>query len=461
MMREKGERYESGLSVMANTRLLFNTIDELEEYFGNHSIHSNGIKRSFASPQRLRAAYRDCNMEVSLLTDDFLDLDWLLSHYEQAWNFYRSYLSRRKEPEQMAKVILALHYSTYSGKRLSKTILNMSREIEDNHVDVAILSLLLLKAIPGYDSKLGDVTDIDAQFNRVLQFLEEFTAGCGVFDVLPAIRLAREEKHRTRLMLMYHTINILDIYENNSSGENMAKTSVALKKNSVELEIEGLWTDMSGKDFWKIENAINLGAYFVTHYVREAKHLLLSTRYTLHLLEQNDGKLMAYILHPVAIKHRIKGVPYSDEDHAWYLSDFPDSLCPDILSFIRSMHSDSWPYQISLKRVVDATLVERLSHEVATYPTIDAYDDCNYTLFPSLYAITQEAVYVVDDKEECFYKLPRYTEQHFESITIDDNVGILEMAGKRFLGIDERLLYIPLTPIQLRKYGIERVYEIE
>lgn len=55
------ETYEEWLTAIANTRLLFNTMAELEDWLDNHSLHNNGVKRSFKSVQRMRAvniAYR-------------------------------------------------------------------------------------------------------------------------------------------------------------------------------------------------------------------------------------------------------------------------------------------------------------------------------------------------------------------------------------------------------------------
>ena len=45
MITEEQNKYEEWLTTIANTRLLFNTVEEMENYLDNHSIHSNGIKR--------------------------------------------------------------------------------------------------------------------------------------------------------------------------------------------------------------------------------------------------------------------------------------------------------------------------------------------------------------------------------------------------------------------------------
>ena len=42
-------------------------MDEIEAMLDNHSIHSNGIKRSFNTPQKMRSAFRDLKVEAYLL----------------------------------------------------------------------------------------------------------------------------------------------------------------------------------------------------------------------------------------------------------------------------------------------------------------------------------------------------------------------------------------------------------
>lgn len=52
-------RYEEWLTTIANTRLIYNKMSELEETLGHRSIRKNGIKRSLGRLPRIRAAYRD------------------------------------------------------------------------------------------------------------------------------------------------------------------------------------------------------------------------------------------------------------------------------------------------------------------------------------------------------------------------------------------------------------------
>lgn len=456
MHTDQSRKYESRLIALTNTRLLFNTMAELEEFLGNTSIHTNGIRRCYPNFPRLRALYRDINVEVTDLTDELFDFGWLMLHYERAWNFFTVHFARRKDPEAIAHKILSLYYDASGRDTLSSRFAAIYKALIDENINVAILYLLLMKAIPGYDSKLGDVADIDAQFDKILDHLQRFTDGCGIFDQLPVIKMAREETRRTRLMLICHTIRILDTYENYSGIVNLAHTSTAIKESSLDLDVEGFWRPPFGSDFWEVTKAANKGTYFVTHYRHESSRLLIIVNYTLHLILADNGRLTAYIMHPLAVKHRVKGLPYTDQDHAWYYAEFtfPDSDIPDECRLIRAMRSETWPYEISLTRLNNAWQIQRLRNQIATHAIINHYQDCEYTLYRSVCAISDDHVYIRDEERDCYYQLPRHTEHQFETIDLDDNVGILEIDGKRYIAIEERLLYIPITSRSLQKYRI-------
>ena len=79
-MKEETAKYEEYLTIIANTRLIYNTMEELENKLDNYSIHNNGIKRCFTTLQKMRSAYRDLKVEVELMTDGIVNLDRLIMH---------------------------------------------------------------------------------------------------------------------------------------------------------------------------------------------------------------------------------------------------------------------------------------------------------------------------------------------------------------------------------------------
>lgn len=173
-MPNEAEKYEAWLTTIANTRLVYNTMDELEDMLDSHSIHSNGIKRSFASLQKLRSAYRDLKVEVSIMTDGLVNLDRTMKHYQKAWTFFRDNLYRRTNPEQVAMEMLSYCYPPYIRNGISPKRTAIYQQIIDQEIHIPYLLMLLMKALPGYDSKDGDAVDMPQQYESVMALLQDF-----------------------------------------------------------------------------------------------------------------------------------------------------------------------------------------------------------------------------------------------------------------------------------------------
>ena len=464
MIKEEATKYEEWLTTIANTRLIYNTMEELEAMMGNHSIHNNGIKRCFGTQQKLRSAFRDLKVEVNLMTDDIVSLDKLMKHYQRAWTFYRENLYRRSNPRQIALELLAYAYPPYRQKGISKKRAALYARIDDENINVAFILLMLMKAIPGYDSKEGDVTEISLHFDTVLKLLEEFTSQGSPFGILPTIVKAREERNKTRLMLLFHVSQILDSYESFSGGDNLYDASTWVKSNRIGLDIEGFWNECEGKllytSFWQIE-ALDNGGYFATHWHKDADNKLTGIRYVLSIMEGPDGRFIYYMMHPESIKHRMKGLAYGDRDHVWYQTEKVD-IHPDTLPLRRTLPSSIWPLSIPLTRCTDEAVVSQYEKWLSRErDVVKLYAHLEYEFHLNLYAITPTHLYIPTKNKGEYFKIPKTAYEGFEYIHIDDNVGTLEMDGKTYLAFDELLLYIPATRNGLKRYGIERVSHID
>ncbi|MCH5328664.1 MAG: hypothetical protein J1E02_06555 [Coprobacter sp.] len=461
-MTHESQKYEEWLATIANSRLIYNTMAELEEMMDNRSIHSNGIKRCFSTPQKLRSAFRDLKVEVDLMTNGQIALDTLLMQYRKAWTFFHENLYRRTAPEQIAFELLAYCYPPYQ-RDVKKH--RLYEQLVEQKISVPFILLMLLKAIPGYDSKEGDVIDMPRQYEKVMALLEQFTGNCTLFQLLPAITRAKEESNKTRLMLFSHVSQILDIYESYARPVNMYDASADMKMNRVHLDIAGYWNECGGQPlhtrFWQIENALDAGTYFMTHYRKDADNKLTGIRYTLLLFRAADGSLIAYIQHPEAICHRIAGLSYGDGDHVWYRTGMPDDAHPEHLPFQRMLHSCVWQQDLNLTRCTDEKLLELYTGWKEQCISNQPYRQYEYTFFPNLYAVTATHLYIPAEKDGEYYKIPKSAYEGFDRIQIGDDVGILQMNDKSYLTFDEFLLYIEITESELSRYGIETVGSIE
>lgn len=463
-MKEETAKYEEYLTIIANTRLIYNTMEELENKLDNYSIHNNGIKRCFTTLQKMRSAYRDLKVEVELMTDGIVNLDRLIMHYRKAWDFFHENLYRRANPEQVAKELLLYCYPPYIRSGISTRRSSIYQQVVEQDINVPLLLLMLMKSIPGYGSKEGDANDMTMQFERVMAFLQDFTDNNPEFSMLPTITRAREEQNKSRLMLLFHVSDVLDTYESYANGSNIYDIARDLKARYVHLDIAGFWNECGGKlhntDFWQIENTMSLGSYFITRWHKDADNRLTGIRYTLFIIDRADGNLTYYILHPEAIKRRMKGCPYEDSDQVWYITDRPDEK-PNELPLHRALYSAKWQQDIHLTRCTDENVISRYEHWINKCEIVKQFEHLEYVFRTNLYAVTRSHLYITSENEGEFYKVPKDAHEGFNLIQTDDNIGTMQMNGKTYLVFDELMLYIGTTKKELQKYKIERVNRIE
>lgn len=463
-MRKEEEKYEEWLTTLSNTRFIYNTMAELEEMLDIHSIHSNGIRRSLPSSAKQRAVFRDLKEQVRLMTDSCMELDVLLNEYSATWRFYREHLSRRKNPEKMVEEILSYAFPPHTREGIPAQRRAIYQAIEEQSINIPILILLLLKALPGYDSKEGDVTDMPIVYERVMKTIEQLTAGKTLFQRLPAIERAREEDYKNRIMLIHHLNNILNTYDLYAEENNLYDAADVVKERNVTLDIDGYWNSTNGEllntDFWRVKATENYGTYFATHYKKNAENRLESARYTISLMEDVNGELLLYVIHPEAIAHFIKEGHYQESDHTWYRTMMP-SEHPDHLELIRTIRSTIWPDAITLTRCEKEDILQTYEKWLNDLTVISPYQHCEYNFSASIHAITMDHIYILNREGDNYYKVPRDAAEGLERIGLHDAVGILEMGGKEYLAFDELMLYLPITPKTLKKYGIEIVTEIQ
>lgn len=466
MSTNPNNTYEEWLTAIAGTRLLFNTMAELEDWLDNHSLHNNGVKRSFKSVQRMRAAFRDLKEQVRLDTDEAEDLEMLLGEYQTAWRFYEEHLSRRANPEELAFQLLQFCHAPAPPTNLNPRIAQTFLQVQTEHISTPFLVAFLLKAIPGYGSRDGDATDMGQKYESVMQLLERFTSNTPIFTLLPALVKARQEKKKTRLMLIYHTREVLEIYNGLSHPQGIYDTADNVKQQTVALDLDGFWNECAGRNehthFWQFVEADNNTGHFMFHWEKLADGTMRHTRFPIRFFWGEQGKRMANIMHPLAFWQHIQGHPYSDEVNTYYHVEKPKGKRPHSLDLFREFPSDVWPAKINLTRVTDEALNEQYANWITHNKGVTAqYPSAEYTFYFSLFAVSINYIYILSVLDDFLYRIPRDTHDGFERIKMGDNVGVLLMDNKAYLAFDELDIYLPIEPETLEKYGITKVVNWE
>ena len=462
MSTNPNNTYEEWLTTIASTRLLFNTMAELENWLDNHSLHNNGVKRSFKSVQRMRAAFRDLKEQVRIDTDEVEDLEMLLGEYHSAWRFYENHLSRRANPEELAFQLLQFCYAPALPTNLNPRISQTFLQVQTERISTPFLIAFLLKAIPGYGSRDGDATDMPQKYEAVMQLLERVTSNTPTFTLLPALAKAKQEQNKTRLMLIYHTHEVLEIYNGLTHPQGIYDTVDYVKQQTMMLELDGFWNECEGRNehthFWQFVEAGNNTGHFMYHWEKLADGTMRHTRFLVRFLCGEQGKPVANIMHPLAFWQHIQGHPYSDAVNTYYLVEKSKGKRPLKLNLLREFPCKEWPAKINLTRVTNEALNEQYANWIAHSKEITAlYPSAEYLFHPSLFAVSINYIYILSVLDDFLYRIPRDAHDGFERIKMGDNVGVLLMDNKAYLAFDELDVYLPIEPETLEKYGITQV----
>ena len=318
------EKYIGNLSVIASTRLVFNTMNDLQEFMGSNSISSNGIGRSFKNEEELRFAYNYMCKYVKEVSDETYNLDDLLAEYKEASDYYKSDLSRKSDAdkERLSRIILSENFTQFRNTeiKIPTRYKKLIDHINQHRLNISIIVLLLLNVFNTYDSKKGDVVNMDEKFLRTIKFLEDNIETDYVLNVKPIIQIARmKSTNKTRLSILVYMDKILYSSELFSTDQGRFESSLSDREQYTDAEIEGYWNITKGNmstDFWKIESGIYTGEYWAYHY-RIVNGQNSFVKYQI-ILSKNNNELTAFVTHPKQIKKLIDGVESDESDRMWY-----------------------------------------------------------------------------------------------------------------------------------------------
>lgn len=398
-MTKQKEYYLELLTAMIHTRLVFNTIAETEQFFGVNCLNNNSVKRAFSDDIRCRNAFHDVMMDVSQRTAGRIDLSELLPAYERVSELFNNF-SRCKDPKSIALEVLCYAFQL-SDDKISARRLSIYHELY-NYLDVALMVLMLLGALPPYSSRKGDVKDFDIKYREVLSFLEDdFVKNhtLDLFEELPVIEIAKNADNKCRVVLIYFVYDILRTYNILKNPAILVNASDNVKQAMYNLDIAGYWYQGDcerSTTFWHVEQFGDAGSYRLTRY-RKMGHELERLRYTFTISDKGDGCLEFFVMHPKCIKNLVEKKPICDDDCTWYLVQKPDVHNPDELYLINKLRSriNDWKMKLEFKRVKDDEWIETLERWREFYAEKVLYPDCECVFYHrGVYAVTREYIYV-------------------------------------------------------------------
>ena len=463
MIDSERPKYLEWLNTIANARLIFNTLDELEDYLDNHNIRTNGVKRCYNTEQKARAAFADVCLyvgETAKMTSSGFCI--MMEYYKQTSEYYRTKLSRKKDQEEIIRTILRNYFLEPKSRNCTPSMQIILDELVDKDIDIPILVLLLSKGWSGYDSKDGDVPNFMQTYNQVIQILSEYAEECACIQPFPPVIAAKKEANKSRLTLAVHVRNIIEKIREFNSPDAIFQT--VHKEKNLDLNIEGYWNECGGKaertDFWHIERTPNIGLYYAIRYDKKEGGKVERTRYSIDFAEDDYGNVTVLIVHPKAGRHYFEDYEYDESEHCYYKMAMPDNLSNvDVLNMTEVLNFPSWPKKLNLTRITDKKLIDYCDGLLENCQIINKYKKWETEFVKCLYAITDKFLYIKSDIEGKFYKVPTDIMDSLNQVDMDSRIGLLKVGNIEFIALDDFNVYIPIK--EIKEFGIEVVERVE
>lgn len=494
-------KYSEYLNVIANTCLLFNSRREMGKHIDyNLEVNNASSMNAF----RKKSTFCELESEVDNWYGDKLSLETLIHDYQETSqifteHFKRSYSIDLQEENQEKRVqIFKIINYLYASDQKSvaeeiKFLHPKKREIlkaisEEDNSYCALFILLMLHILPTYNSKKGSADHTREEFNQLIKFLRQYSKQAPVGSIAQEAPILEgfenrvkanfcEESDITRIDLIHLTTLFLDVIQGYSSPDNTFLINQAV--NKIYPELDGFWSDseIPGTHFWRFEKLEN--GYYLHEYIQteeHGQHLLSTTKKEAIFFGEEESHL--YICHPSVLKRIIqnqdtKGMKEWNDckfscDTTLIFPSNPNGIITKIecAPYIRT--GEALIPDVLYRIADDTKYEEMLNHQ----PLRNAFEEDDYLLQLSSYAITNDALLVAAGEEECkkmglkeeacLVKIPKTLNESLARLTLSDSWGLCNfLKGELYFAVPDSMIYYPITtPEQRNHLGVEIIHHL-
>lgn len=153
----------------------------------------------------------------------------------------------------------------------------------------------------------------------------------------------------------------------------------------------------------------------------------------------SNGEDYACVQHPRSVLQWLNNEKLSKDDITYPHFVFFGGDSPTKIAFESFMMDVSWFRPMQLTRAKDdwMPLTEK------GVEVVNDFEDYSYTFYLGLEAITPDFIYVKDENGKS-YKVSVSEHEELRNCTLNDAIGIITWAGKRYIAFDHLMLYLPI-----------------
>ena len=448
------EAIKAKLNAVYRLRLLYNSGEELWKHIGKAGSGNNSFGRVGGKDAFLRkAVYHE--LEREWYDETGIILNGLLDAYAQAAKLMERYKSllgdvedRDVRTECCEQIInVCVFDDEITDKQDAKMRELLLRLQEEDTYCLAVLLLMLLGVLPSsFDTRQGDAKQMKGIYELVYNFFLRVCHRNILFVQTPRMTLFHKvlreaEEKLTRIRLIKLTADVLSNLSVLASAEQVAETGRREQWNQVYPALDGYWLgehhSEQHPDYWRVEETVT--GYVFYHYFQKETEAGKIHQQEFSVNFFSNGEDYACVQHPRSVLQWLNNEKLSKDDITYPHFVFWGGEKPTKIAFEAFMMDVSWFRPMQLTRAKDDW---NPPTEKGMEVTND-FEAYSYTFYQELEAITPDFISVKDEKGKS-YRVSVSEHEELRNCTLNDAIGIITWAGKRYIAFDHLMLYLPI-----------------
>lgn len=442
------------LNAVYRLRLLYNSGEELWKHIGKSGSGNNSFGRVGGKDAFLRkAVYHELEREWN---DEMgISLDRLIDAYELAERLMERYKPLKEDVEDRNVrvdcceqiVNVCIFDDEITDREATKKRELLLRLQEEGAYCLAVFLLMLLGVLPSsVETRQGDAKQMKVQYESVYTFFLRVCHRNILFVQTPRMTLFHKalkesEEKLTRIRLVKFTADVLCNLSILASAEQVAENGRRVQWDQLYPNLDGYWLSEQHSehkpDYWQVEELVT--SYLFCHYFQKEGEVGKLHQQEFTVSFYSNGEDYACVQHPRSVLQWLNNDKLSKDDITYPRFVFWGGDKPTKIAFESFMMDVSWFRPMQLTRAKD-DWNPPIEKGMEVTNDFEAY---SYTFYLGLEAITPDFISVKDEKGKS-YRV--YVSEHEElrNCTLNDAIGIITWADKRYIAFDHLMLYLPI-----------------
>lgn len=447
------EAIKAKLNAVYRLRLLYNTGEELWKHIGKSGGGNNSFGRVGGKDAFLRRAVFH-ELEREWYDETGIILNGLLDAYAQAAKLMERYNPLHEDEEEGVRiecceqiVNVCVFDDEITDKQDAKMRELLLRLQEEDTYCLAVLLLMLLGVLPSsFDTRQGDAKQMKVKYEQVYNFFLRVCHRNILFVQTPRMTLFHKalkesEENLTRIRLVKFTADVLCNLSILASAEQIAENGRRVQWDQLYPDLDGYWLSEQHSehkpDYWQVEElATN---YLFNHYFQKEGEVGKLHQQEFTVSFYSNGEDYACVQHPRSVLQWLNNEKLSKDDITYPRFVFWGGDRPTKIAFESFMMDVSWFRPMQLTRTKD-DWNPPIEKGMKVTNDFEAY---SYTFYLGLEAITPDFISVKDEKGKS-YRVSVSEYEELRNCTLNDAIGIITWADKRYIAFDHLMLYLPI-----------------